>query len=92
MCQAFVEVPMHAPASHCANQDIHAHAAADALELDRLRALDERERGQMLAAACVAAAEIERSRRAAGLPPSQPAPWPASTWEFLRKHASNVRG
>ena len=27
----------------------------------------------------------------AGLPAAQPAPWPPSTWEFLRKHAARVR-
>ena len=31
-------------------------------------------------------------RLAAGMAPSQPAPLPASTLEFLRKHAANARG
>jgi hypothetical protein len=71
---------------------VQGHAAADDAEIARLRTLSEHERSQMLEAACTAAAEIERSRRAAGLPPSQPAPWPESTWQFLKKHAARVRG
>jgi hypothetical protein len=71
---------------------VQAHAAADAAENARLRSLTERERAEMLDAACLAAEEIERSRIAAGMPPTQPAPWPASTWEFLRRHAPNARG
>jgi len=59
-------------------------------ETDRLRSLSMEQRGEMLDAACELAAELETARRKAGLPPSQPAPWPDSTWEFLRKHAANV--
>jgi hypothetical protein len=70
---------------------VKAVEAANEQELVRLRGLSLRERGMLLAAACEAAAEIERGRIAAGLPPSQPAPWPASTWEFLKKHASRFR-
>lgn len=45
------------------------------------------ERSHRLALACRAAAAIARDRRRAGLPEPQPEPWPASTWEFLAKHA-----
>jgi hypothetical protein len=57
--------------------------------MERLRASSLRERGVMIELACEAAVTIDRSRRAAGLP-AAPAPWPASTWEFLRKHAARV--
>jgi hypothetical protein len=69
-----------------------AHSAADDAELGRWRSLSLRERGEQLRAACVLAAEIERSRLAMGLPKTQPAPWPQSTWEFLRRHAHHARG
>jgi len=68
-----------------------AHAAADRQALARLRALTMDERGQLIEAACEAAAIIHRSRLAAGLADVEPAPWPASTWDFLRKHAARVR-
>lgn len=44
-------------------------------------------RSHRLALACRAAAAIARDRRRAGLPEPKPEPWPASTWEFLAKHA-----
>jgi len=69
-----------------------AHCAADDADLARLRALTERERSRLIESACEAAAVIYRSRLAAGLPDVEPAPWPESTWEFLRKHAARVRG
>lgn len=65
-----------------------AHDAASDDDYARLRALSMAERAAMLESACAAAVEIVRSRQAAGLPPVEPAPWPASTWEFLRKHAA----
>jgi hypothetical protein len=83
---------MHTDTPDRVSQSIEAHAAADLADLQKLRSLTERERAQLLEAACVLAAEIERSRVAAGMPKSEPAPWPASTWELLRKHARNVRG
>jgi hypothetical protein len=52
-------------------------------DIARLRTLDPHQRSQWIASACETAVAIERSRVAAGLPPSQPAPWPRSTWEFL---------
>ena len=50
------------------------------------------QRGEAIVDACQLAAELEHSRIASGLPPSQPAPWPKSTWEFLRRSAARVRG
>jgi len=70
---------------------VAAHAAAKAGDLVRLRSLSMAERARLIQSACAAAALIRRSRLAAGLPPGEPDPWPASTWEFLRKHAAGVR-
>jgi hypothetical protein len=72
-------------------RQIAAHAAAESEGIARLRTLSMRERGRMLKAACEAAAQIQASRLAAGLPPVQREPWPESTWEFLRKHAARFR-
>jgi hypothetical protein len=49
------------------------------------------ERSRRLALACKAAAAIARDRRRAGLPDPEPEPWPASTWEFLAKHARQLK-
>jgi hypothetical protein len=49
------------------------------------------ERSHRLALACRAAAAIARDRRRAGLPEPKPEPWPASTWEFLAKHARRAQ-
>jgi len=68
-----------------------AHAAADADDVARLRSLSAEERGRLIESACETAAVIYRSRLAAGLGAVEPAPWPASTWEFLRKCAARVR-
>jgi hypothetical protein len=65
---------------------------ANEVEFRRLRELSLEERGRMLHAACQAAAQLVASRRAAGLPDPMPAPWPASTFEFLKRHAAHVRG
>ena len=70
---------------------IQAHGAADDAEMARLRAMTMRERSRLIESACETAAAIYRSRLAAGLPEVVPDPWPASTWEFLRKHAARVR-
>ena len=64
--------------------------AAEIEDAARLRGLSLRERSELIESACEAAALIYRSRLAAGLPADEPAPWPASTWEFLRKHAARV--
>jgi hypothetical protein len=69
----------------------HAVAAAADEEMARLRSLDPSQRSALIESACRAAMAIERSRLAAGLPPSEPAPWPPSTWEYLRKWAASVR-
>jgi hypothetical protein len=66
-------------------------AAVKADDVNRLRSLTMDERAAMLEAACKAAAVLLRSRAEAGLPPSRPAPWPASTWEFQKRHAARVR-
>ena len=68
--------------------------AIDALErqnIERLRKLSLQERGELLMAACRAAAEIEASRLRMGLPPTKPAPWPESTWKFLAEAARRIR-
>ena len=70
---------------------VRAHNAADEAEIARLRGITMRERSELIESACEAAAVIYRSRLAAGLPDVEPAPWPESTWEFLRKHAARVR-
>jgi hypothetical protein len=70
---------------------VKAHEAAAGRDAARLRALGLRERGVLIESACEAAAAIYRSRLAAGLPAAKPAPWPPSTWDFLRKHAARVR-
>jgi hypothetical protein len=58
-------------------------------DLTWLRAASLKERGERLIAVCRTATEIEESRLRSGLPPTKPAPWPASTWSFL-KNASRT--
>jgi hypothetical protein len=70
---------------------VKAHEAANEADIARLRGLSVRERSVLIELACEAAAVMNRSRLAAGLPVVEPAPWPPSTWEFLRKHAARVR-
>ena len=70
---------------------IKTHAAEDDREVARLRALSPNERGFLIESACEAAAAIHLSRLGAGLPAVEPAPWPPSTWDFLREHAARVR-
>jgi hypothetical protein len=68
--------------------------AINALEqanTERLRQLSPQERGERLIAVCRAAAEIEASRLRMGMSPTQPAPWPESTWKFLAEAARRVR-
>jgi hypothetical protein len=59
--------------------------------LEQIRSLDLAERGEMILAACRTARLIEESRLASRLPPVQPAPWPESTWEWLRRYARDVQ-
>jgi hypothetical protein len=70
---------------------VRAHKEARGEDIARLRMLSIRERSELIESACRAAAVLYHSRLAAGLPDVEPAPWPASTWEFLRKHAARVR-
>lgn len=71
-------------------QLVRAHAEAAEQDTAPLRALGPRERGILIELACEAASTIHCSRLAAGLPVEEPAPWPTSTWEFLRKNAAHV--
>jgi hypothetical protein len=70
---------------------VRCEAEQKAQEIERLRGLSLKERGEMVVAACQAAAAIHAGRLKSGLPPATPAPWPASTLEFLRKHALNAK-
>lgn len=82
------------PRSRKIQYDLHKSVeAARASEIDvkALRAMSMEERGRLLSAACRLGAAIERSKKQMGLRSSEPAPWPPSTWEFLRKHAPNGR-
>jgi hypothetical protein len=74
-----------------ANEQAKAHRAVEERDIAKLRALSLREKGYMIQSACEAAAAIYHSRLAAGLPKAERDPWPASTWEFLRKQAARVR-
>ena len=60
-------------------------------ELAALRRLSLDERGRLIESACRTAAEILAGRRQCGLPEERPAPWPASTVEFLKRHARAQR-
>jgi hypothetical protein len=82
---------MSEPPAAAMDKLVKAHAAADADDARRLRSLSTEERGRLIESACETAAVIYRSRLAAGLGEVEPAPWPASTWEFLRKWAARVR-
>ena len=70
---------------------VRLHAELGGAEMIRLRTLTAQQRGALIMSACEAAAMIARSRRASGLPDASPAPWPASTWAFLKEHAAHVR-
>jgi hypothetical protein len=77
--------------SQIRDQMIIAEHEQTALEFERLRGLTDRERGEMILSACRSAAMIHAGRLKSGLLPATPDPWPASTWEFLRKHAPNAK-
>ena len=68
-----------------------AHGQLDREDLVRLRALSLGQRAELIESACEAAAILRRSRLATGLGEIEPAPWPASTWQFLKEHAARVR-
>jgi hypothetical protein len=61
------------------------------VELAALRGLSLDERGRLIESACRTAAEILAGRRQCGLRDEEPAPWPASTVEFLKRHARAQR-
>jgi hypothetical protein len=69
---------------------VTAHATLADQDVMSLRALSSHQRGALIELACEAAAAINRSRLAAGLPAAEPAPWPSSTWDFLKKNAAHV--
>jgi hypothetical protein len=60
-------------------------------DVDHLRGLSMRERSALIEAACDGAVEIEISRSRMGLPPSTPAPWPESTWNYLAEWTRRAR-
>jgi hypothetical protein len=60
-------------------------------DIETVRSLTMPERAALLDIACASATELECSRRINGLPPSKPTPWPASTWDFLRRTAADAR-
>jgi hypothetical protein len=66
-------------------------ARAEQSDVNVLRDSSLRERGEWLIAASRAAAALEASRLAMGLPPARPAPWSDSTWQFLAAAAERVR-
>lgn len=53
--------------------------------------LSMQEHAERFALACRDAAALEASRRAAGLPEPQSAPWPSSTWKFLAEQTQRAR-
>jgi hypothetical protein len=65
--------------------------ALERRDIERLRKLSLKDRGELLMTACRAAVEIEASRLRMGLPPTQPAPWPESTRKFLAEAARRAR-
>lgn len=82
--------PMPYEFASAMEETVKAHSTADQQDTASLRALSPEERAVLIERACEAAAAIERSRLAAGLPNAAPNPWPASTWDFLREHASHA--
>ena len=57
----------------------------------RLRQLTFAERGELITIACRMVDAIEASRIQMGSSPSQPAPWPVSTWNFLAEWTRRAR-
>ncbi len=70
---------------------VDAHRDVDRNAIEAYGEMSLSERARLIESVCRTAAEIERSRLQAGMPPSEPAPWPPSTLEFLRRHAPNAR-
>jgi hypothetical protein len=77
--------------SNLPNHDFNTIAEWEGRELKCVQKIPLKERGELLTIACQDAAAIEASRIQMGLPPSQPAPWPDSTWKFLAEAAQRVR-
>ncbi|MFM9963828.1 MAG: hypothetical protein ACKV2Q_21670 [Planctomycetaceae bacterium] len=73
------------------HSQLEGHSAADRAELALMTDLSLREHGDQLLAACRLASMIYQNRLATGLPMAESAPWPASTWQFLKAQASHVR-
>ena len=71
--------------------DTETISALERRDIEHLRKLSLDERGELLMAACRAAAEIEASRLRMGMPPTRRAPWPESTRKFLAEAARRVR-
>lgn len=67
--------------------------AIERIKLQEVHELPEsmEERDRLLKSVCRTAAQIEAKKIAAGMPPSEPAPWPESTREFLREYARRHR-
>jgi hypothetical protein len=73
------------------NIHVDAIAALERSARQRSMRLSIEERGDLLAAACSAAAKVEASRRAMGFPPAEPAPWPESTRAHLKEWTRRAR-
>jgi hypothetical protein len=71
--------------------NVDAIHALSQIKCERLKELSPQQRGELIIAACRAAATIEASRLKMGMSPTQPAPWPTSTWKFLAEAARRVR-
>ncbi len=67
---------------------LRAHSELDEAEAIRLRVLSDKQRSALIKSACAAAGAILRSRRSSGLPDPIPAPWPDSTWTYLKEWAA----
>jgi hypothetical protein len=73
-------------------RNLKAIAAFEQNDLEMFRRLSMAECGDMLMAACRGAAAIEAARRQMDMPPAEPAPWPESTWAFLKEAARRAQG
>lgn len=60
-------------------------------DLRELREMPLDRRLWMIEAVCTAAMECERAKPLNGIAPTEPQPWPQSTYELLRRHAANAR-
>lgn len=67
------------------------HHTVDLAEMASIVELSFAQRGELLLSACRSASQIYQSRLTAGLLEERPAPWPASTWDFLKSKANHAR-